>query len=194
MDLYLVAQVFQFKYAKPENTSFFKSYKQSYIDVGFSWLVQTEAAKPVLGEYYREPKKSGPLPFHLIGDLIRSLRKDHFVSDTGDVVYYQTDSKHKSSSSASKQSFQFERTYFLILNLSQSHDLVHEYWKYAFWSVPIDNISGITKKCIFNIYRLNRSFETNSGFKKYVLSFNFEDIETVRYINLGHCLIDSLRF
>ncbi|XP_010558075.1 PREDICTED: temperature-sensitive sn-2 acyl-lipid omega-3 desaturase (ferredoxin), chloroplastic-like isoform X2 [Tarenaya hassleriana] len=55
----------------------------------------TEAAKPVLGKYYKEPKKSGPLPFHLLGSLIRSLRQDHFVSDTGDVVYYQTDSKLK---------------------------------------------------------------------------------------------------
>ncbi|KAF3953411.1 hypothetical protein CMV_021146 [Castanea mollissima] len=53
----------------------------------------TEAAKPVLGKYYREPKKSGPLPFHLIGNLIRSLKQDHYVSDTGDVVYYQTDSE-----------------------------------------------------------------------------------------------------
>ncbi|KAL6272444.1 hypothetical protein ACE6H2_023136 [Prunus campanulata] len=25
------------------------------------------AAKPVLGKYYREPKKSGPLPLHLLG-------------------------------------------------------------------------------------------------------------------------------
>ncbi|KAI3474216.1 hypothetical protein Pfo_029004 [Paulownia fortunei] len=51
----------------------------------------TAAAKPVLGKYYREPKKSGPLPFYLIGDLIRSLKQDHYVTDTGDVVYYQTD-------------------------------------------------------------------------------------------------------
>ncbi|KAL0402917.1 UNVERIFIED_CONTAM: Omega-3 fatty acid desaturase, chloroplastic [Sesamum radiatum] len=51
----------------------------------------TEAAKPVLGKYYREPKKSAPLPFHLLGDLIRSLKTDHYVSDVGDVVYYQTD-------------------------------------------------------------------------------------------------------
>ncbi|PWA73084.1 sn-2 acyl-lipid omega-3 desaturase (ferredoxin), chloroplastic [Artemisia annua] len=53
----------------------------------------TEAAKPVLGKYYREPKKSWPLPFHLIGELITSLKKDHYVSDTGDVLYYQTDPK-----------------------------------------------------------------------------------------------------
>ncbi|CAN6715560.1 unnamed protein product [Malus baccata var. baccata] len=51
----------------------------------------TEAAKPVFGNYYREPKKSGPLPFHLLGSFIKSLKKDHYVSDNGDVVYYQTD-------------------------------------------------------------------------------------------------------
>nr|CAD1817554.1 unnamed protein product [Ananas comosus var. bracteatus] len=51
----------------------------------------TRAAKPVLGKYYREPEKSGPLPLHLFGVLMRSLRVDHFVSDVGDVVYYQTD-------------------------------------------------------------------------------------------------------
>ncbi|KAJ6913306.1 omega-3 fatty acid desaturase [Populus alba x Populus x berolinensis] len=59
----------------------------------------TEAARPVFGKYYREPKKSGPLPLHLIGVLIRSMRKDHYVSDTGDVVYYQTDPQHGGSSS-----------------------------------------------------------------------------------------------
>ncbi|GAB4827610.1 Omega-3 fatty acid desaturase, chloroplastic [Ancistrocladus abbreviatus] len=52
---------------------------------------QTEAAKPVLGEYYREPKKSGPLPLHLLGILMKSMKHDHYVSDAGDVVYYQTD-------------------------------------------------------------------------------------------------------
>ncbi|KAJ4979862.1 hypothetical protein NE237_010642 [Protea cynaroides] len=51
----------------------------------------TEAAKPVLGKYYKKPKKSSLLPFHLIENLINSMREDHFVSDTGDVVYYQTD-------------------------------------------------------------------------------------------------------
>ncbi|CAN1303586.1 Omega-3 fatty acid desaturase, chloroplastic [Linum perenne] len=59
----------------------------------------TEAAKPVLGKYYREPEKSKPLPFHLIGDLIKSLKRDHYVSDTGDVVYYQTDPKLQRPSS-----------------------------------------------------------------------------------------------
>jgi acyl-lipid omega-3 desaturase len=59
--------------------------------------MQTEAAKPVIGKYYKEPKKSGPLPFHLFGMLAQSLKQDHYVSDTGDVVYYQTDSKMKTS-------------------------------------------------------------------------------------------------
>uniref|UniRef100_A0A453HS74 Fatty acid desaturase domain-containing protein n=1 Tax=Aegilops tauschii subsp. strangulata TaxID=200361 RepID=A0A453HS74_AEGTS len=51
----------------------------------------TKAARPVLGRYYREPEKSGPLPLHLFHVLLRSLRVDHFVSDVGDVVFYQTD-------------------------------------------------------------------------------------------------------
>lgn len=51
----------------------------------------TEAAKPVLGRYYREPEKSSPLPFHLFGVLGRSMKRDHYVNDTGDIVYYQTD-------------------------------------------------------------------------------------------------------
>ncbi|GFS39268.1 fatty acid desaturase 7 [Actinidia rufa] len=50
-------------------------------------------AKPVLGKYYREPKKSGPFPFHLFRYLMRSIRQDHFVSDIGDIVFYQTDAK-----------------------------------------------------------------------------------------------------
>ncbi|KAA8534064.1 hypothetical protein F0562_031743 [Nyssa sinensis] len=58
----------------------------------------TEAAKPVLGKYYREPKKSMPFPFHLLGILIRSMKQDHYVNDTGDVVYYQTDPKLYGSS------------------------------------------------------------------------------------------------
>lgn len=59
----------------------------------------TEAAKPVLRKYYREPEQSGPLPFHLIGSLMRSLKNDHYVSDTGDVVYYQTDPELKKNAS-----------------------------------------------------------------------------------------------
>ncbi|KAK9913743.1 hypothetical protein M0R45_037552 [Rubus argutus] len=59
----------------------------------YNLIEATEAAKPVLGKYYREPKKSGPLPLHLLGVLIKSMKKDHYVSDTGDVVYYQTHKK-----------------------------------------------------------------------------------------------------
>mgnify|MGYP000512338302 CR=1 FL=1 len=55
---------------------------------------QTEAVKPVLGEYYREPDKSQPFPAHLWKILLKSLSEDHFVSDDGDVVFYQRDSKH----------------------------------------------------------------------------------------------------
>uniref|UniRef100_A0A453IB64 Fatty acid desaturase domain-containing protein n=1 Tax=Aegilops tauschii subsp. strangulata TaxID=200361 RepID=A0A453IB64_AEGTS len=53
----------------------------------------TEAAKPVLGKYYKEPEKSAPLPFHLLQVLSRSLKEDHYVSDTGDIVYYQSESE-----------------------------------------------------------------------------------------------------
>ncbi|XWS43856.1 hypothetical protein CRYUN_Cryun16bG0140300 [Craigia yunnanensis] len=60
----------------------------------------TEAAKPVLGKYYRDPGQSGSLPFHLIGSLIRSLKKDHHVSDTGDVVYYQADPELRNPSNS----------------------------------------------------------------------------------------------
>ena len=40
----------------------------------------------------REPEVSaGPIPFHLVKSLARSFSEDHFVSDSGDVVYYQKD-------------------------------------------------------------------------------------------------------
>ena len=52
----------------------------------------TEAVKPVLGKYYREPAPSpGPLPTHLLQPLIRSFQEDHYVEDTGDVVFYKKD-------------------------------------------------------------------------------------------------------
>ncbi|KAG6508015.1 omega-3 fatty acid desaturase, endoplasmic reticulum-like [Zingiber officinale] len=57
----------------------------------YNLVEATRAAKHVLGSYYREPEKSSPLPFHLFAILLRSLRIDHFVSDEGDVVFYQTD-------------------------------------------------------------------------------------------------------
>ena len=52
----------------------------------------TEAVKPVLGKYYREPAPSpGLLPTHLLQPLIRSFQEDHYVDDTGDVVFYKKD-------------------------------------------------------------------------------------------------------
>ncbi|PON85468.1 Fatty acid desaturase [Trema orientale] len=53
----------------------------------------TKAAKPMLGKYYREPRKSGPIPVHLIKNLVASISQDHYVSDNGDIVYYQTDTE-----------------------------------------------------------------------------------------------------
>jgi len=50
----------------------------------------TEACKPVMGPYYREPAKSeGLFPTHLIAPLIRSFQNDHYVEDTGDIVFYK---------------------------------------------------------------------------------------------------------
>ncbi|XP_022753795.1 omega-3 fatty acid desaturase, chloroplastic-like [Durio zibethinus] len=51
----------------------------------------TKAAKPVIGKYYREPKKSGPIPFHLMKNLVTSLRQDHYADNIGDIVYYHSD-------------------------------------------------------------------------------------------------------
>ncbi|KAL3694482.1 hypothetical protein R1sor_008133 [Riccia sorocarpa] len=54
----------------------------------------TEAIKPVLGSYYRVPEKSGPIPIHLLSVAKKSMEEDHFVSDQGEIVFYQTDPKH----------------------------------------------------------------------------------------------------
>eukprot|EP00249_Psilotum_nudum_P007847 c20865_g1_i2 orf=272-1615(+) len=58
----------------------------------------TEAVKPILGQYYREPKKSGPFPIHLLKPLLQSLSQDHYVKDEGEVLFYQTDSKSTAKS------------------------------------------------------------------------------------------------
>lgn len=43
---------------------------------------------------HREPKKSpGPIPTHLVEPLVRSFNNDHYVADTGDVVFYQKDAR-----------------------------------------------------------------------------------------------------
>eukprot|EP01018_Ginkgo_biloba_P039733 Gb_32148 [translate_table: standard] len=51
----------------------------------------TEAAKPVLGKYYREPKKSCAFPIELIKPLVKSMAQDHYVKYDGDIVFYQSD-------------------------------------------------------------------------------------------------------
>jgi omega-3 fatty acid desaturase (delta-15 desaturase) len=52
----------------------------------------TDAVKPVLGEYYREPEPSpGWFPTHLIEPMVRSFNRDHYVSDEGDIVFYKKD-------------------------------------------------------------------------------------------------------
>eukprot|EP00882_Tetradesmus_deserticola_P008985 GHRQ01009479.1.p1 GENE.GHRQ01009479.1~~GHRQ01009479.1.p1 ORF type:complete len:327 (+),score=132.51 GHRQ01009479.1:473-1453(+) len=60
----------------------------------YNLVEATEAAKKVMGPYYREPEKSsGPLPLHLIAPLKRSLTEDQFVADEGDIVYYQKEAE-----------------------------------------------------------------------------------------------------
>lgn len=52
----------------------------------------TEAVKPVLGKYYRDPQASkGPFPSHLVEPLIRSFAEDHYVESEGDIVFYKKD-------------------------------------------------------------------------------------------------------
>jgi hypothetical protein len=52
----------------------------------------TEAVKPVMGPYYREPVRSPSwFPSHLFEPLVRSFRDDHYVASTGDIVYYEKD-------------------------------------------------------------------------------------------------------
>ena len=52
----------------------------------------TEAVKPVLGKYYREPKAAnGPLPAQLVEPLVRSFKEDHYVESEGNVVFYKQD-------------------------------------------------------------------------------------------------------
>ncbi|KAH9701750.1 Acyl-lipid omega-3 desaturase (cytochrome b5) endoplasmic reticulum [Citrus sinensis] len=45
----------------------------------------TKAAKPVLGKYYREPNKSGPIPVHLIKNLVKSIGEDHFQQNADQI-------------------------------------------------------------------------------------------------------------
>lgn len=91
---HLFPQIPHYHLVEAVSMTYILSCFQQFVSIGvlITWIVlQTEAAKPVLGKYYKEPKKSGPLPFYLLGYLIRSMKEDHFVSDTGNVVYYETD-------------------------------------------------------------------------------------------------------
>lgn len=50
----------------------------------------TECIRRVLGPHYREPEKcKGGIPTHLLKPLLSSLRRDHYVSPTGPVVFYR---------------------------------------------------------------------------------------------------------
>lgn len=60
----------------------------------YNLVEATQEAKKVMGPYYREPEPSpGPIPTHLFGMLKQSFDNDHYVADTGDIVYYQKDAR-----------------------------------------------------------------------------------------------------
>lgn len=72
----------------------------SYVSVQFPQMPHyhlveaTNAAKKVMGPYYREPEPSpGPIPTHLFKMLKHSFDNDHYVDDTGDIVYYKKDAR-----------------------------------------------------------------------------------------------------
>lgn len=60
-------------------------------------LVHTLTPPPSLphilrSPYYREPVPSTlGVPTQLVEPLVRSFKEDHYVEDTGDVVFYKTD-------------------------------------------------------------------------------------------------------
>ncbi|KAA8496773.1 Omega-3 fatty acid desaturase, chloroplastic [Porphyridium purpureum] len=55
----------------------------------YNLVKATEAVKPVLGEYYREPERSGFMPWHLVRSLGDSFKKCRWVDNEGDVVFYK---------------------------------------------------------------------------------------------------------
>jgi omega-3 fatty acid desaturase (delta-15 desaturase) len=60
----------------------------------YNLVEATNAAKKVMGPYYREPEPSpGPIPTHLFGMLKHSFDNDHYVADSGNIVYYQKDAR-----------------------------------------------------------------------------------------------------
>eukprot|EP00475_Leptophrys_vorax_P034588 TRINITY_DN5601_c0_g3_i4.p5 TRINITY_DN5601_c0_g3~~TRINITY_DN5601_c0_g3_i4.p5 ORF type:complete len:104 (+),score=0.50 TRINITY_DN5601_c0_g3_i4:1516-1827(+) len=59
--------------------------------------VQTNAMKPVLGRYYREPRPTrGFFPFHLVRTVKKSVKTDHYVSSEGSIIFYQQDKNFRS--------------------------------------------------------------------------------------------------
>lgn len=59
-----------------------------------------------MGAYYREPQRSnGPIPFHLVKNLVKSFSRDHYVADTGDVVRARGAAAALAAPSASKRAW-----------------------------------------------------------------------------------------
>eukprot|EP00475_Leptophrys_vorax_P034585 TRINITY_DN5601_c0_g3_i1.p1 TRINITY_DN5601_c0_g3~~TRINITY_DN5601_c0_g3_i1.p1 ORF type:complete len:521 (+),score=-12.80 TRINITY_DN5601_c0_g3_i1:120-1682(+) len=57
----------------------------------------TNAMKPVLGRYYREPRPTrGFFPFHLVRTVKKSVKTDHYVSSEGNIIFYQQDKNFRS--------------------------------------------------------------------------------------------------
>eukprot|EP00607_Mallomonas_marina_P008204 CAMPEP_0182416598 /NCGR_PEP_ID=MMETSP1167-20130531/951_1 /TAXON_ID=2988 /ORGANISM="Mallomonas Sp, Strain CCMP3275" /LENGTH=397 /DNA_ID=CAMNT_0024589531 /DNA_START=93 /DNA_END=1286 /DNA_ORIENTATION=- len=51
----------------------------------------TEYIKPVIGEYFIEPEKSGILPFHLVSQWWKGVRNCKYVDDQGEVLSYKSE-------------------------------------------------------------------------------------------------------
>jgi len=69
----------------------------------------TEAVKPLMGPYYREPEKSGFLPFHLWGQMSKFVKECKYVKNEGSIVYYQNaEGKVTSSEEGAKKLYNEE--------------------------------------------------------------------------------------
>ncbi|KAL6995445.1 stearoyl-CoA 9-desaturase [Sarracenia purpurea var. burkii] len=102
----------------------------------------TEAAKPVIGKNYREPKKLGPIPFHLINYLVRSIKRDHYVSDTGDIVFYETDAQ-LNGFSQSKEGGGVSIGEFLLQGLKCKVNFDGQKRSKTYWGVRIFTIDDL---------------------------------------------------
>ena len=125
--------------------------------------LQTKAAKPVLGKYYREPKKSGPFPSHLFENLVRSIKEDHYVDDSGEILYYQTDIElYKSSKSKSNWFFQrgVVSSCFRTLSHSELVELASNLWLETF-----QFISKIIVLCPLIFVTMDKGFDVMMKYK-----------------------------